>query len=86
MAALLIRTLFYPKDNSGRGRYNIVRSKSSSIDEERGSSVDSGVVMCEKPSKDNTHLLPARINPRLISDATIGLSDGLVCTVDTLSA
>ena len=81
MAALLFKSLVHPNDNNGRGKYSIVRPKSSINDQERASSVDSGIGMCEKPTKNDKYLLPARINPRLISDATIGLSDGLVCAV-----
>jgi vacuolar iron transporter family protein len=49
---------------------------------ERGSSLDSGVAMSDsfiddKKSDTETRALPTRINPRIISDATIGLSDGL---------
>ena len=78
MAALLVRSLLHPTDSGSRGRYNIVRPKSPGNDEERGSSMDSGIAMCEKRTKDDDRQPPARINPRLISDATIGLSDGLV--------
>ena len=79
MAALLIRSLFHTKENNIRGRYNIIRPNVAEDDKERGSSVDSGIAMSENPATDAKRQLPARINPRLISDATIGLSDGLVC-------
>ena len=80
MAALFAKSLLFPRDNSGK--YTPVRPSSPVIDAERGTSTDSGIAMSEASLNEKiantTHqLLPARINPRIISDATIGLSDGL---------
>lgn len=72
MALLLIKSLLFP----ARGRTEDRRL----LKIERGVSIDSGVtngldnkLKCEKENESRRY----RINPRIISDATIGLSDGL---------
>lgn len=81
MAALLMKSLIFPKNNSGK--YTPMCASISEDETERGPSIDSGIMMSEAYdnekgyNKSDSQLLPARINPRLISDCTIGLSDGL---------
>ena len=81
MAALFLKSLLTPKEKCDK--YRPLRPNSPLDKMERGST-DSGIAMSsdelysEKTNTVNSVTsLPARINPRLISDATIGLSDGL---------
>ncbi|KAK4555096.1 Protein ccc1 [Recurvomyces mirabilis] len=72
---------------SNESRYSRLptRHNTATTEFERGTSRDSGVAMSDSGSinekitaeHDSKRLLPTRINPRIISDATIGLSDGL---------
>ncbi|EMC94334.1 hypothetical protein BAUCODRAFT_149500 [Baudoinia panamericana UAMH 10762] len=81
MAVLFLRSMMFPQQQSGK--YTPVRPGTPASDVERGTSTDSGIAMSdsfvinEKLASSNSHLLHSRINPRIISDATIGLSDGL---------
>lgn len=76
MALVSIKNLIFPPKRDGE--YQRL------LDTERGPrsiSVDSGI-SCrsfddKKDSGERTSLLKCRVNPRIISDATIGLSDGL---------
>jgi vacuolar iron transporter family protein len=77
---MFLKSLVFQRDD--RPRYTTIRPSSPATDMERASSLDSGVAMSdsfidEKKSENEARALPARINPRIISDATIGLSDGL---------
>jgi len=83
MAAVLLKSLIFPSSNSTR-TYTPLRPTGSvpSIVVEREASPDSGIAMSdsfvdEKITTSDARPSPTRINPRLISDATIGLSDGL---------
>ncbi len=83
MAAVLLKSLIFPSNNSTRN-YTPLRPTGSvpSIVVEREASPDSGIAMSdsfvdEKITTSEIRPSPTRINPRLISDATIGLSDGL---------
>jgi len=83
MAAVLLKSLVFPSNNSTRN-YTPLRPTGSvpSIVVERAASPDSGIAMSdsfvdEKITTSEIRPSPTRINPRLISDATIGLSDGL---------
>ncbi|KAK3674908.1 Protein ccc1 [Recurvomyces mirabilis] len=72
---------------SNESRYSRLptRNNTTTTEFERGTSRDSGVAMSDSGSinekiaaeHDSKRLLPTRMNPRIISDATIGLSDGL---------
>ncbi|KAK4545483.1 hypothetical protein LTR36_002833 [Oleoguttula mirabilis] len=80
MAALFLKSLMLSKDKSDR--YTAIRYNSTINDTERSPSTDSGIAMSEayvneKTTSNGGHGLPSRINPRIISDATIGLADGL---------
>ncbi|KAI7217417.1 hypothetical protein KC333_g4214 [Hortaea werneckii] len=70
--------------NNNKGeKYSPLRPNSPQNDIERNSPPDArsstseADVPDEKSQEGNEHTSPARINPRIISDATIGLSDGL---------
>lgn len=82
MAAVLFKSILWPQANTRT--YTPLRPISPPSVAERGASTDSGVAMSdsfvdEKIAHTHTKApaLPARVNPRIISDATIGLSDGL---------
>lgn len=80
MAVLFLKSLILPRDQSAS--YTPLRSHSPADNMERGSSTESSGAMCEaymneKSTINGSPLLPTRISPRMISDATIGLSDGL---------
>ncbi|KAK5123395.1 hypothetical protein LTR85_002827 [Meristemomyces frigidus] len=80
MAAVFLKSLLLPKEKGGK--YTPLRCKSPVNDMERAPSTDSGVAiseayMDEKTSSNGSYSRLARISPRMISDATIGLSDGL---------
>ncbi|KAI7236543.1 hypothetical protein KC330_g3698 [Hortaea werneckii] len=81
MVFALLKALLF--DNSKGGKYSPLRPNSPQNDIERNpppdarSSTSGADVPDEKPQEANEHTWPARINPRIISDATIGLSDGL---------
>ncbi|KAI6900659.1 hypothetical protein D0867_02339 [Hortaea werneckii] len=70
--------------NNNKGeKYSPLRPSSPQNDIESNSSPDTrsskskADILDEKSQEANEHTWPARINPRIISDATIGLSDGL---------
>ncbi|KAF7197036.1 Vacuolar iron transporter cccA [Pseudocercospora fuligena] len=75
MALVSIKNFIFPTKRSGE--YQRL------LDTERGprsTSVDSGISCLsfdDKDSRESRSLLKCRVNPRTISDATIGLSDGL---------
>lgn len=72
MALLLIKTLVSPV------RYR--PENSQLLENERGDSIDSGITnngFNDKLDEVESGSLRCKINPRIISDATIGLSDGL---------
>lgn len=76
MAALLVKSLMPSITANDHGRYTGLQA--SGIDVESGSFADSGYEKAEATAYDSKdHFLPTRISPRIISDATIGLSDGL---------
>ncbi|KAI7475356.1 hypothetical protein KC351_g10153 [Hortaea werneckii] len=70
-------------NGSKSGNYSPLRSLNPPNDIENNSSPEPATSTSkadthdEKSPKENEHHSPARINPRIISDATIGLSDGL---------
>ena len=77
--AALIKFLIVGKTSTAR--YTPLQASDSSASK-RGPSTDAGIDMSdsfvdEKRASTDAHPLSARINPRIISDATIGLSDGL---------
>ncbi|KAH9825617.1 calcium transporter [Teratosphaeria destructans] len=73
MAVVFVRSLLSPKSESGK--YTSLRCNSSPVNAmERGNSLGNEKAQSSAYSATS---LPARINPRIISDATIGLSDGL---------
>ncbi|KAI7087028.1 hypothetical protein KC356_g4548 [Hortaea werneckii] len=81
MVLALFKVLLF---NKGKGeRYSPLRSSSPQNDIESNSSPEARAsapepgIRNEKPREENEHTSPARINPRIVSDATIGLSDGL---------
>lgn len=71
MALLFIKSLLSP----------VRRRPESSrlLETERGDSIDSGLTnnFDDKLDENENSALRCKINPRIISDATIGLSDGL---------
>lgn len=71
MALLLIKSLLMP----ARQR----PEHSRLLETERGDSIDSGITngFDDKLDENENGSLRCKINPRIISDATIGLSDGL---------
>ena len=74
MALLVIKQLLFP--SSGRTRYApIPPSSPASLDIEHDAMSEDS--FNEKTFERLDQPLPVRINPRIISDATIGLSDGL---------
>ncbi|KAI7159633.1 hypothetical protein KC349_g4064 [Hortaea werneckii] len=81
MVFALLKALLF--DNSNGGKYSPLRPNSPQNDIERNSPPDArsstpeADAPEEKLQEANEHTWPARINPRIISDATIGLSDGL---------
>ncbi|KAK3074440.1 Protein ccc1 [Teratosphaeriaceae sp. CCFEE 6253] len=80
MAALLLKSVLSP--NNDTSKYTPLRADDSSTIHHRGASSDSGIAMSdsfvdEKLAATHARARPTRINPRVIRDATIGLSDGL---------
>ncbi|RMY71990.1 hypothetical protein D0863_04805 [Hortaea werneckii] len=81
MVLALFKALLFNKGK--REQYSPLRSHSPPNDIETNSSPESATSTSqtdthdEKSREENEHTSPARINPRIISDATIGLSDGL---------
>ena len=77
MALQIIKTLLFPRDK--RAGYAPLAASNSGRDCERGCSEDTMVDddFDEKGLENKDHSRPTRINARIISDATIGLSDGL---------
>lgn len=76
MVLVFIKTFLFPRGNNAD--YMQVASRSP-VDCERGS-LDSSISEAEfdeKRLKPQEKSSATRINPRIISDATIGLSDGL---------
>ncbi|KAK3635349.1 Protein ccc1 [Elasticomyces elasticus] len=81
MAAVLIKSLLFPKAKTA---YTSLPLRESNLPGgvERAASTDSAIAMSEsfvdeKISGKENGTTSTRINPRIISDATIGLSDGL---------
>ncbi|KAK4955957.1 Protein ccc1 [Elasticomyces elasticus] len=81
MAAVLIKSLLFPKAKTA---YMSLPLRESNLPGgvERAASTDSAIAMSEsfvdeKISGKENGTTSTRINPRIISDATIGLSDGL---------
>jgi len=79
MAALLVKSLWPSSTTNGHGRYTALPASSPlSSDVESGSSAESGDEKAEATAYERKgRFLSTPINPRIISDATIGLSDGL---------
>ena len=81
MVLALFKALLFNKGK--REQYSPLRSHSPPNDIETNSSPESATSTSqtdthdEKSREENEHTSPACINPRIISDATIGLSDGL---------
>ncbi|KAI7279997.1 hypothetical protein KC345_g5052 [Hortaea werneckii] len=81
MVLAFFKALLFNRSKSGN--YSPLRSHSPQNDIENNSSPDPTTSTSEADTRDeksreeNGHTSPARINPRIISDATIGLSDGL---------
>jgi vacuolar iron transporter family protein len=71
MAVLFLKSLVLSHSDSGK--YTPLRANSPVGDVEHGAAVDKKAASAYSTIR----LFPARINPRIISDATIGLSDGL---------
>lgn len=72
MALVFIKSLVFPRKKDGEHQ--------RLLDVERQTSVDSGVTnnkFHDKSSQRGNSLMRCKIDPRIISDATIGLSDGL---------
>lgn len=74
MALLFLKTILLPRN--GQTSYSRVGT-SSPVDCERGSMDSNRTEFDEKRKYHQEHPSGIRINPRIISDATIGLSDGL---------
>jgi len=92
MAALFVKSLLFPRkmeNDSAGGRYTALRPTSSDMERGESSSTNPNRPGTTTPSPPDDEksttpnnispslLQSTRINPRLISDATIGLSDGL---------
>ncbi|KAI7477962.1 hypothetical protein KC357_g4446 [Hortaea werneckii] len=81
MVLTLFKVLLFNKGKSEK--YSPLRSSSPQNDIESNSSPETRAgapepeIRNEKSREENEHTSPARINPRIVSDATIGLSDGL---------
>ncbi|GAB7353655.1 hypothetical protein MBLNU459_g4064t1 [Dothideomycetes sp. NU459] len=76
MAMLLVKTLFSPK--SSRSSYTLLPSFGRDGDS-RDTSLDTGLSngTLEKDTQGESPASRFRVDPRIVSDATIGLSDGL---------
>ncbi|KAK5677015.1 Protein ccc1 [Elasticomyces elasticus] len=79
MAVVLIKSLLFPKAKTAYMSLPL-RESNPPGGVERAASTDSAIAMSESfvdEKSTELHPSPTRMNPRIISDATIGLSDGL---------